>query len=497
MSKSLGKIVPFLFLVIALAIASFTRPNFSFASDSLTKVLQSVFWIENGFSDQGIYYPGKDIDPNYNFFYFKHSYNLQINKNGSLIAPFPFLNTILITPFVYLHWQSGIVYLGAFLFWLNSFLIYRITKRWWIFLVILFFTPLLQHYLAFSDIAFASIFLSFFLTTFFKKPDFSFLSAVSVLFAIFSLFLRTEVLLLYILLFMIQLYLLFRNKAKVKRYVGNVHRLYVISLILFVYVATNYLVYDSILGPRFDNNKTGIFRLELDVIQKWKSLLFWGNARLGLLGYSPWLIILCVLYFFFHPERKTSIEKKLFLIWLVLVVIVTFLSPNDSNIDWGTRYYTCFSIFPILLLSHFKWKRIVGIKKSILLFFLCIGLLYSAYINFKVWKEMKNISVQIGELVNNLGEDPADVYVVEDPAIANSLGVLHIRSSIFYGNPTEVVSKLSDQLKGKRVRFLLFPMANLAKESDPFWKEISKDANCIFPPLNLKKISMFSALCKL
>ncbi|MCW7493206.1 hypothetical protein ND861_10820 [Leptospira sp. 2 VSF19] len=489
--------LPFVFLAITLTITSFTRPSHSFVSDSLTKVLQSIFWIDNGFEEQGIHYPGKSIDPDYKFFYFKESYQLQVNKNGSLIAPFPFLNTVLITPLVKLHWLDGIVYLGAILFWLYSCFIYRITKSYWSFVVVLFFTPLLQHFLSFSDIAFASFFLSCFLVTSFKKSNFHLITAVSFVFGLLALFLRTEILLLYLLLISIHLLSLYKNGRALKENHWHLERIFVISTIVVLFVVSNYLVYQSILGPRFDNNRVGIFRLEMDVFLKWKSLLLGGNGRLGFFGYSPWLFILSVLYIFLSLERKKSIGRNLFYLWVLLIILITFFSPNDSNIDWGTRYYSSFSIFPILLLFHFKWRRLVGLKKYFLLVLLFVSFSYSVYINFKVWKEMKKISVQIEDLVNKLMEDPSEYYIVEDPTIANALGIMHVRSPIFYGNPSEILNGFGSAMKGKRVRFLLLPSAKLASQEDPFWKKISENSGCQFSPVYLKKISLFSALCSI
>lgn len=336
-----------------------------------------------------------------------------------------------------------------------------------------------------------------FLLTYFKEPRFHFVTATAVLLAILALFLRTEILLLFAFLVMIHLYSIFKNGSGFYRNNWHFKRLFVISFIVFVYVSVNYFVYDSILGPRFDNNKTGIFRFGMDVLQKWKSLLLWGNSRVGLLGYSPWLLVFIVMFMFFHPQKRKTITRNLFFVWILIVCIVSIFSPNDSNIDWGTRYYSCFSLFPILLLSNFKWKRIVGRKKYILLFFLGAGLIYSIYINAKVWKEMKNISVQIEELVTKLSLDPPDYYIVEDPSIANSLGIMHIRTSIFYGSPIEVIENLGGSLKGKQVRFLLFPMAKLAIETEPFWKKIATNQSCVFSPVKLRKTVMFSALCRI
>ncbi|MCG6144891.1 LA_3751/LA_3752 family putative glycosyltransferase [Leptospira bandrabouensis] len=489
--------LPFVFLAITLTITSFTRPSHSFVSDSLTKVLQSIFWIDNGFEEQGIHYPGKSIDPDYKFFYFKESYQLQVNKNGSLIAPFPFLNTVLITPLVKLHWLDGIVYLGAILFWLYSCFIYRITKSYWSFVVVLFFTPLLQHFLAFSDIAFASFFLCIFLTSSFKKPGFNLTTMFVIVFGLFSLFLRTEILILFLVLLSFYLYSFFKNGRDSIQIHAHWKRIFVISIVLVLFVVSNYLVYGSILGPRFDNNKAGIFRLEMDVFLKWKSLLLGGNGRFGLFGYAPWLFVLSGLYIFLSPGRKNTLGRNLFYLWALIILFVTFLSPNDSNIDWGTRYYSSFSIFPILLLFHFQWRRFVGIKKYVVVGFLLLSFSYSVYINFKVWKEMKKISVQIEDLVNRLMEDPADGYVVEDPTIANALGIMHVQSPIFYGNPMDVFNELGSALKGKRVQFLLLPLSKLVSPENPFWKKISETPGCQFVPVNLKKISIFSVSCKI
>ncbi|EMM84043.1 hypothetical protein LEP1GSC037_2879 [Leptospira interrogans str. 2006001854] len=88
----------------------YTIPKFSFASDSLVKVLQTKGWIESNFQSQEIYYLGKKLDPNFNFLLVQTI----ISTKGEKIGPFPFANTLITTPFVWIGHPEWILYLSAF-----------------------------------------------------------------------------------------------------------------------------------------------------------------------------------------------------------------------------------------------------------------------------------------------------------------------------------------------------------------------------------------------
>ncbi|EKP06429.1 hypothetical protein LEP1GSC018_1620 [Leptospira kirschneri str. 2008720114] len=117
--------LPLIFLMGSIFYATYyTIPKSSFASDSLVKVLQTKGWIESNFQSQEIYYLGKRLDPNFNFLLVQTI----VSAKGEKIGPFPFANTLIATPFVWIGHPEWILYLSAFLFGLYLIFIYDFKK---------------------------------------------------------------------------------------------------------------------------------------------------------------------------------------------------------------------------------------------------------------------------------------------------------------------------------------------------------------------------------
>ncbi|EMY79290.1 putative membrane protein [Leptospira weilii serovar Ranarum str. ICFT] len=334
----------------------YTIPESSFASDSLVKILQAKGWIESNFQSQEVHYLGKRLDPDFNFLFVQTI----DSPRGDKIAPFPFANTLITVPFVWIGHPEWILYLSALLFGLYTIILNGISKRTWISIVAAIGTPLFHHFISFTDVAVAAtLVLSGILILYDDNPlffgnRFSHTIFSGVLFG-FACWYRPEVLILVVCL--VSSTFTIKTFSKEGRSHEELKRIFSVSfgftLSFSIFVLYNFINYDSILGPRISSNDT---ILDLDFATKIsdiQSLLFAGSGRLGLLGYCPWYFF--IVLFGIWKWKKTNENVKIWILTFGLnLILVSILTPNDSNIDWGSRYLTCSIFIPLLLLKEIK-----------------------------------------------------------------------------------------------------------------------------------------------
>lgn len=450
----------------------YTIPKSSFASDSLVKILQAKGWIESDFQSQEVYYLGKRLDSDFNFLFVQTIDSPQ----GDKIAAFPFANTLITVPFVWIGHPEWILYLSALLFGLYTIVLYGISKRTLIPIVAAIGTPLFHHFISFSDVAVAAtLVLSGILILYddnpiFSENRFSHTILSGVLFGL-ACWYRPEILILVVCLVCSTFTIGLFSKEGYSR--GKLKRIFSFSfgfaLSFSIFVLYNYINYDSILGPRISSNDT---IADLDVVIKIsniRSLLFAGNGRLGLLGYCPWYFF--IVLFGIWKWKKTNENVK---IWILTfgsnLILVSILTPNDSNIDWGSRYLTCSVFIPLLLLNEIKIpnnpKNIYelfqntnflsqkvsepkdtmpigrlkenqirswfGNKNYKNIIFLAFGVLivYSLNVNLRVIKLMRRISVQLAHIQSEIPWDSSKVFVTRKLNIANTFGLNYLSQTI-------------------------------------------------------------------
>ncbi|KPA29444.1 putative membrane protein [Leptospira interrogans] len=158
--------------------------------------------------------------------------------------------------------------------------------------------------------------------------------------------------------------------------------------------------------------------------------------------------------------EKTSQYVKIWILTFVLnLILVSIFTPNNSNIDWGSRYLTCSVFIPLLLLSEIKismnifWSfrknskfkktyenkvelpKIENIEikenyKKIILFGLLILILYSISVNFKMIQLMRKISIQLSEIQSEIPWDNSKIFITSKSNIANTFGLNYFSQTI-------------------------------------------------------------------
>ncbi|XDD50596.1 hypothetical protein AB3N59_01965 [Leptospira sp. WS92.C1] len=450
LSKSLQSqfLIIVLFIIVTLAGTYYIIPESAFASDSLVKVLQAKGWVQSDLQSQEVHYLGKQIDPDFNFFLVR---TIPSSK-GERIAPFPFANTVAIAPFIRLDHPELILYLSALLFCFYTILLYKITKRYSVSIVAVIGTPLFHHFISFSDVAIAAVFVlgSVFLLS---KKESLFSSGnqgrdilAGVLLGA-GCWYRPEILILAISFLLTAIAIRTIRTGKTDFQELSTLSFFAIGfLILFgAFIFYNFIMYDSLLGPRIVSNQSILNFDPSTKIISTKGLLIGGNGRMGFFGYSPWYLLIL-----FFCVLKWSQLKENSKIWIVTfginLLFVCILTPNDSNIDWGSRYFTCSVFIPLILLMELHPVKIEKkLYQNLVFAGAVIGILYSLNVSQKVIKTMRKISVQLAQIQSEIPWDSSKIFITQKNNIANTFGLRYISQTILLIPNKEVLSQILDK----------------------------------------------------
>ncbi|MBM9578198.1 hypothetical protein JWG45_13655 [Leptospira sp. 201903070] len=443
-------------LSFCLFAAFITLPRESFVSDSLVKILQAKGWVESGFQSQEVHYLGKPIDPDFNYFLI----GTATSRSGEKIAPFPFSNTILSAPFVALGLPEGILYFSAFLFWIYLIILHKISNEYLIPIAAMIGTPLLHHFLSFSDVSIAATLvllgISFLLSerSEFLTANRFFYFYSGVLIGIACWF-RPEVII-FTFSFLFSFFVISLSRSKKIEFENSLKGfLFAFGfLILFsAFVIYNSIHYDSLLGPRVASNHSILNFDWLTKISSIRSLLVSGNGRVGFFGYSPWYLF--VIGFCIWNWNKILESSRIWILCFITnLTLVCILTPNDSNIDWGSRYFTCSAFIPLLLI-----KEVIGIKdikpmfQKFTLAVFGVLILISLNTNQKVIRTMRKISQQLAQIQSEIPWDNSKVFVTHKNHIANTLGMNYFDQTILLlAEPEDLDTIIS---RNRRLRFVL------------------------------------------
>ncbi|MDV6236639.1 hypothetical protein CH379_013495 [Leptospira ellisii] len=467
-----------LLVLVVIQVTYYLVPRSSFAADSLIKVLQAKGWIESDYRSEEIFFLGKEADPNFEFFPIQTSRA----SNGSVIGPFPFANTLITAFFVKIDRPELLIYFCGLLFCAYLLLLYKITDRVFVPTLAALATPLYHHFIGFSDVAFAalSILVSFYLIseseylkngenestgpqtkenagspppndkTFFRG-DWKTIGAGCLFGA--SCWFRPEALLLFV--SCCAGFFLIRNGSsrfdpgKLKFLIRLVLGFSVPFVLFMIF---NSVQYGSVLGSRISSESNrSIFEFDpLKKLSDIKSLLFFGNQRIGFFGFSPWYLLLIV-PFLLRWSRIRFFDKVLTLAFCLNLASVSILTPNDSNIDWGSRYLTCGAT--VLFLLSANWNDVLlerpKLKLAIRVLF-AILISYSLIVNVKAVRTLREISIRLARIQSEIPWKDYDVIVTGQLNIANTFGLFYLTHSIFYvrnGRDLERIVRRIDEKK--------------------------------------------------
>lgn len=115
----------------------------------------------------------------------------------------------------------------------------------------------------------------------------------------------------------------------------------VFIILFFGYCGFNQSFFHSPLGPRYNANydHSGFSNLFKNFI----NLLFYGNLKLGIFGYSPFLFVGFLFFLSIRARKWKNIsekEKPLLISSVLGILAAAIVAPNDGGAESGSRYLT-------------------------------------------------------------------------------------------------------------------------------------------------------------
>ena len=226
-------------------------------------------------------------------------------------------------------------------------------------------------------------------------------------------------------------------------------------------------------------NFDSIFKLKII-----KSLLIYGDDRYGTFGYMPYLSIFMIIYII----NIKDIPKKfsvLFVSSILSIVSISILSPNNSNIDWGSRYVTN-SLIPLLLSFTAINKNHLNKLSKIVLSLL---LIYSMSITVKYYNYHKSMSKEVIKIDQLFQSQNSDLWIFSNQALLNFSNVSIISQPILFLKDSDNINELSQIIKGQakinsfsffQINPMLYKYNPVSKDySNPFYSNLDYDNELI------------------
>ncbi|MFN3605230.1 MAG: LA_3751/LA_3752 family putative glycosyltransferase [Leptonema sp. (in: bacteria)] len=370
--------------------------NILFFADNSTKYFQGIAVIYNHFKDDTIRCQWLS-DFNYcKYFIFT---NTMERKGDTIVGAFPFALSYLNGLIIQYLGHEWILWLPEILFVLMVLFLYHYKLLDQSLIFILFFlTPLFLQFYTFFDVALQIFFLNF-LWIYLTKLKINEINPFSAFLLGFltglNFYFRMEGI--FYLFFVVGLFFLLDKNKKF-------HFIYgfgiLVSMILLL--GLNSYFYNTIFGNRILMNLDSIFNFK-NKMSNVVSILFGNSWRVGYFFYMPvflWVYLFAILHF-----KKMDLFWKIQLISiLVSMIFLVFLAPNDSNVDYGTRYLSSL-IIPSLLLYDFL-KRDSLKKRRVLNFLIFILLMVSAYFSYQYFNKMVfKVNRDAGLIYNQIPEE--------------------------------------------------------------------------------------------
>jgi len=359
-------------------------------------------------------------------------------------GPFPVFLSYLAAPFVKFFGLTVIPWLSLLIFFLS---IYLLNKKWelhWSILAFSFLaTPWYIHALGFIDVSISNLFvvLVMSLLTVDKNRVNPWLYAPYAA----AFWLRPETA---ILLALIIALVFFHNRP------SDLRPVYYSSLWflggLTLYFLINFHTSGSILGPRILYNQSEIGMFSLQKISNLVSLLFYGDMRFGYFGFVP----LFGLLYFIVVKRYTDLPvtyKILGISSILYIVTAAVLSPNNSNIDWGTRYFSITLPVNIVIINFLLKNFYLNSSGKALRLAAALLFAYSLSINLMAVKIYKNSSRQIKSVQDFFNKQDTPVWVFSDVITFGHIGIEYFgKRALFIKDENEMKKVMAALTEQKR-----------------------------------------------
>lgn len=430
-------------------------PDNMFSGDSLIKLVQAQSLLENNFESEEVRCKNLSVLGNCKFLFdgFKV-------VNEKLIGPFPVFQSVFSAMFLMLGQASYIKIFSVFLFLLT---IWKAMFRWKINSIVILHlflcTPLFFHYIDFFDVALSITILCFGISYILEDENNEWKYLYSGILLGLSFWLRLEVLIFVAMLVGFTILIRFRFHTKKTLLLASP-----IFVLLLVYFAIQYFLYNNILGSRFLFNQSSIFNQELSTrINIIQSLLVYGNLRIGFWGY---MFLFFPLLIYVLSKIKTIPENLQILSLSIFfsIVLIVFFAPNDSNIDWGSRYLSILIVPFGILLNYFlnkfkdrKWMWIIFIIAS----------LYSIFISKMYYSTHIQLTKKVKEFREFFSKQNSDVWLFSNNSILQFVSVSYLEKPILLVKSENDISTLFQLLnrQDKYKTFSYFQINNILRNS--------------------------------
>lgn len=343
-------------------------PEYMCQWDSLGKLHQAESLIENRFKSESLKYPAIDIDPERRFFPIPNHFFI----NGNWIGHYPIFFTGITAILLKLISSAYIQYLYLFILLL---LIYFLYKKWQLtplsIFLFYFCTPFLFLWLELSENLFMLTSYLIGLTYYFKgQKKLHFIA--SGFFMGLAVHMRLEGI--YFTFFLLSSSILFFSIKDKKIFQKVIFSGLGFSLAVLIFISYNYYLYKNPLGARFLELESDFFPGFSERIRRAFVLMFFGDLKLGIFGYSPFILL--ATYLFIKNFQLLNMEiKHLGITSLLFIFAISFTSPNDGVTNWGSRYLYI-ALFPMIIILQ---NTRDFIKSRFLQFVFVLSILFSLF----------------------------------------------------------------------------------------------------------------------
>lgn len=452
-------------------------PKYLLSADHYEKFILGKSIYLSGFRSLDVFYPGFDFDPELKFSLLQMSI-----VNGHKIIAFPISLGILyafVFPFGGVY---GIYFLSAFLIGLVLFLIGKEFEipAWQIFLFS-FLSPVAINGYLFMDVGIGLfLFVSGIVLYQRSKKNRSFLSAaLGGMVLSLSYWFRLEYLI------FIGLYWICESFLRLPFSKGNEYhkRFFLTSIVLIIlffgYCGFNQLFFHSPLGPRYNANysHSGFSNLFKNFI----NLLFYGNLKLGIFGYSPFLFV--GLLFFLSTQARNwknipEKEKPLLISSVLGILTAAIVAPNDGGAESGSRYLTpgLPGLF-ILTSGFFSFLRTKKILWRISFYILLATSILPTWIYYKTTKGFAKNTKKVQEFI--LKEPEENLLIFQNGLIGGMASEgLYFQGRVFQATGVpELVALLEKFSASKNISSVSFEYFAYSKEYTKGMENLQYDQN--------------------
>lgn len=458
------KTIAWFLLVLGLfASIYFTIPAYSLFQDSHDKAIQIHSLIKNGFRSEELFYPGKVMDKDLEFYHLPH--NLHLVNEGRLISAFPVSFAVLSSPFYYLFGIRNLPYLSA-VFALCSLILLR--KYWkfdFFFLFASFFCTFAWPLsLDFSENNLVVLISAIPLTLLLKGKPSRNRTFVAGAFLGLSVWFRLEGLIYagcVLLFYMIGL--IYSKKEIYKTLPRFISACFGFLTLFSLFCVWNWYDYGHPLGSRYLANAHG-FQVSLSQRLDWiVNLLFFGPLKIGFFGYLPaslFLFFVLIVRF-----RGLSVNNRtLFGSSFLFLVLVLITAPNDGFNNWGPRFFAPLIVpYSILVRKFWFYSIRRGRKKTKR--FLTACFVYSFLLGLAGLGIQRGRSLHVKKFSPVIESINADIWIYTDYLSFYTIGPHYLDKVTFTADSTEkilsILKRSPSFWKNRKIAFVQYDLSSV------------------------------------